>query len=111
MVMISKGSRVLCCCSGGQVRSVAARKVLCDDFGLKAVLACGLEKNDPDTLRMLFNWADVVIVVGENHLFRLVPEEFLAKAVHLSIGGDRWGNCFDPNLNRLLKALLKSLVA
>lgn len=60
-------------------------------FGLRAVIAAGLDGNDPDTLEMLFAWADVILVVGEKYLADKVPSQWRMKMHHLDVGSDKWG--------------------
>lgn len=94
------------------VRSVHRRRsnILADRHGLKKVIACGLEKNDYETLNFLFGWAEVVLVVGSDTLWSMVPTDFRYKAVHLNIGPDRWGHYGNDELVRILTPLIDNLV-
>lgn len=102
--------KFLCCCSGGKVRSVAAKYILNDRHGLKGVLAVGLDKTDADTLAMLFDWADVILVVGEGGLVGKVPAGWQSKVRHLDVGEDTYHNYANGKLNEKLGCLLSPLV-
>lgn len=54
--------KILTCCFGGNVRSVGCKFVLHMKYG-HDVLACGVDHNTPETIEMLCNWADYVIVM------------------------------------------------
>lgn len=85
-----KQLRILCCCAGGKVRSVAVKYLLEDSYGYEDVIATGLERNTDETRRMLFNWSQKIIVVGERDLFLKLPIKHLPKAVHFDVGPDVW---------------------
>ena len=107
-MILSKEMKVVCICRGGQVRSVAARNVLADQHHFKKVLACGWEKNDRSTVKMLCDWSDVVLVVGSASLWNLdVPSE---KTVKIDIGPDRWGDYRHPELQNILTTIIKGLL-
>ncbi len=99
--------KVLCCCAGGKVRSVGTRYILEDTYYMRNVLAAGLEKHSPETLDMLFNWADIIIVSGEKDLTKHVTHK--DKLIHLDIGLDVWGHYGHPKLNEKLKPLVAKL--
>ena len=109
--MIHKGQKILCCCRGGQVRSVAARKLLSEDWGFRKVLTCGLEKNDYETIRFLVDWADAVLVVASQEVFKLFPESLRSDKVQfLEVGPDVWGWHKHPELTRKIGDLLERIV-
>lgn len=106
--MLEHGMKVVCVCRCGQVRSVAARYVLSDKFGFRKALACGWEKNDAETLDMLYSWADAVLVVGRGSEWGLpTPPD---KTVLLEVGEDVWGHYQHPDLVSRLEELLAPLV-
>jgi predicted protein tyrosine phosphatase len=107
--VLRRDSKVLCCCAGGKVRSVAAKYVLEDEHQLPNVLVAGLEKNGPETLDMLFRWADHILVVGDTDLLERVPELFRSKRVFLGVGKDRWGHYDHADLLRVLRRLIAEL--
>lgn len=100
--------RVLCICRGGQVRSVAARNILCKVFGFMKVIAAGWEMNDADTIKSLCEWADAVIVVGRPGDWNInTPPQ---KTLHVEVGEDVWGRYNHPELLELLKPKLEALL-
>ena len=99
-------------CQGGHVRSVGLKYLLryggynCD------VLACGWEGNTEATRRMLYGWADTIIVMQKQFADH-VPAEFHTNAdgsrklFCYDVGEDRFGNPFHPELQATLKALVE----
>lgn len=103
-------TKIVTCCSWGQVRSVAARKVLIENYDCKNVLACGLDKNSLETLKMLFEWADKIFVVGEQRLKDKIPSAYANKIIHVNIGQDHWGSHRHPQLAAILKPHIKRIM-
>lgn len=83
-------------CRGGNVRSVAAKMILRRYFDHET-LACGVDRNSPKTLAMLFDWADRIVLLHEEFQGH-VPEEFAAKMIVLHVGTDIWGDPFANDL-------------
>lgn len=106
--MIHKDQRVLCVCRNGQVRSVAARRILATRFGFAKVIACGWELNDEATLKDMCDWANVVIVVGRATEWNLPTPP--GKTVLIDIGPDIWNDCLDEDLFALLLPRLERIV-
>ena len=97
---------VLVLCQGGNCRSVAV------GYLLKYVskkkydpIAASLEKNSKETLQMLSEWADRIIIV-QKEFVRHIPVEFRKKLVIIDIGPDRWFNSLHPELLKLAGDLL-----
>lgn len=88
--------KILTCCAGGNVRSVTMAYCLKSGYG-HDVLACGLEYNSESTLRMLFAWADLIIVMHDV-LVPLIPVKYEVKAVLFDVGPDKWGIALHPEL-------------
>lgn len=92
-------------CQGGNSRSVALGFLMKYRYGEDA-LACSWEKNSPETLKMLFKWADRIIVMQE--IFRkYVPEEYHEKLFTVDVGEDVWCNGLHPELLNLLIGMLE----
>ena len=108
---LDRNQKVVCICRGGQVRSVSARFVLADKFGFRKVLACGWEKNDVDTVTMLCNWADVILVVGRPSEWVILDNQFVDKTIALEVGPDRFGHYGHPELVDMLTHMIKSHIA
>lgn len=90
---MGKRQRILCVCQGGNCRSVHLAYLLKYRYGADA-LACGYEGNANDTLEMLSNWADIIIVVQA-----FMKEKILVAQQHkvrvFDVGVDRF---FKPNV-------------
>lgn len=106
---MTKVDKILCCCSWGCNRSVHAKYIL-NLKGFDHVLACGLEHTDLNTLMMLGEWADVILVIGEPALMEQVPIPYRYKAKLVEVGPDRWGGWHRPELLSMVSSLLEPMV-
>src|SRR6266849_2021611 len=100
--------KVVCMCQGGNSRSVACGYLLKYEYGIDT-LACSWERNSPATLKMLFEWADAVIVM-ETYFKQYVPEEYHHKLVVIDVGPDVWANGLHPDLLDKIRTVLQKLV-
>lgn len=87
--------KILTLCSQGNNRSVALRMHL--NSRKHDTLSCGIDNNSPETLEILYKWADKIITADEKMLLR-IPEPYIAKAVNGEIGDDIWGRSFHQGL-------------
>lgn len=99
--------KVLVVCEGALVRSVIIAALLKFEHGHDA-LAASLRYNTPDTLRMLRNWADRVIVVEpwmRDVLYPPTEEDntFREACWVWDLGPDRWGTPIHPELQALVR--------
>lgn len=101
--------RILTVCQGGNVRSVTLRFLLNYKYGFDA-LACGWEPNTDDTRRMLYEWADVIIVC-EASFAELLPLDVRGKVNVFEIGPDVWGMSLHPELVEICDNLIQQWVA
>jgi hypothetical protein len=97
--------KVVCMCQGGNSRSAGCGYLLKYFYGQDA-LACGWEKNSPDTLKMLFAWAEVIVVMQEEFK-KYVPSEYWAKLCIVDIGPDVWFNSLHPEMLQKIDGILK----
>lgn len=88
--------KILIMCAGGNVRSVGLKYLLKYQYGHEA-LACGQDANSAETIDMLCQWADYIIVVAEEYL-KFIPEQHSNKLFCYNIGEDRFGYAFHPEL-------------
>jgi galactitol-specific phosphotransferase system IIB component len=88
--------KVLTVCHGGNVRSVALAYVLKTLAGADA-LAASVKHNSPQTLNMLCDWADRIIVV-QAHYADKIPQSHRNKVRVYDVGRDRWFNSLHPQL-------------
>lgn len=94
--------KILCCCYGGNCRSVALARILKGYHGQRDVIAMGLGHTSDATKKVLFDWSEVVVVVGEQELLKLLPPDRLRHAIWINVGQDRWYNPFHPELETLI---------
>ena len=96
---------ILCVCAHGNNRSVTMAHILkyVTDF---ETLTAGLEYHTPETLEVLFNWADI-IVVPEDKLLQHIPEQYKQKIKFYNIGEDRYPRPFNKDLYRKAKKIME----
>lgn len=90
--------RLLVLCQRGNVRSVTVATVLKDYCMQDDVVVAGTETVHKDTLQLLVNWAEYVLLAGV-----ALPEEIAAnkdQVVALAIGADVWGVAMHPEIVR-----------
>ena len=80
--------KVLAVCRGGNSRSVAMAYVLKQEYKLDA-LSCGWRENTAETLKMLYQWADVIVTMT-TYIETKIPEEFKSKVIIADVGSDVW---------------------
>lgn len=88
--------RFLCVCEGGTVRSGSAAHALKYYFGQEAIAASHAKLSD-DTMEMLFEWADRIILM-QPHFADRVPEVYVPKVKVCDVGKDVWMNPLHPLL-------------
>jgi predicted protein tyrosine phosphatase len=92
--------RILTICEQGLNRSVTCKYLLQDSH---EVIAAGLNLT-PDTLAMLVDWADRVILLDARFSTGWPPE----KLVICNVGPDHFEHHYNPELVQLLRNLLKT---
>jgi hypothetical protein len=108
--------RVLCVCTGGNVRSVTLARLL-RRRKVGEVLVCGVEKRlyADDTILMLFAWADVIHLQADS--LRVLTERFARNPDLLApyeykfdtsydVGPDDWQHPDHPDLIRIYRQML-----
>lgn len=80
--------KILCLCEGGSCRSVALAFLLKNKYGQDA-LAAGWRLNTPETLIMLYDWADMIICL-ETYMKEKIPQQYHNKTSVFDIGPDRF---------------------
>ncbi len=86
--------KILTVCSQGLCRSVGLADVLKLHFEPVDVLPAGYRGNTPETLTMLGNWADWIIVMQEKYI-KKIPIDIKNRGDKLlvcDVGPDRYGN-------------------
>lgn len=97
---------ILCVCEHGNNRSVTMAWLLkyVENF---ETLTAGLEYHTPETLKMLYEWADV-ITVPEEKLLALIPEEYKQKVKFYNIGEDIYPRPFNKELLARARELMEA---
>jgi predicted protein tyrosine phosphatase len=93
--------RILTVCEQGLNRSVTAKYLLQDNH---EVLAAGLNLS-PDTLRLLYDWADQIVLLDARFLNRIPTQ---TKVLVCNVGPDHYEHHYNPELVHLLRGLLKT---
>lgn len=88
--------RFLCVCEAGTVRSGAAAHALKYYFGQEAIAASHSKLLD-DTMEMLFEWADRIVLM-QPHFVDRIPEVYRHKVKVCDVGKDVWMNPLAPLL-------------
>lgn len=107
--MPNKNIKILCVCQKGCSRSVGTVYRL-NRRHFNNVLAVGHQTTSAETLRMLCEWADIILL-AEPHMLEHLPLEGLwPKVEHrFTIGPDVWGKAFHPELQEIIKGQLNAL--
>lgn len=77
--------KILTVCHGGNSRSVAMAYML--KVQGHDALACGVGPNSEETKRVLYNWADLIVLMSAEFL-PWIPKEFMKKTVVVEVGPD-----------------------
>ena len=88
--------KILCLCHRGNSRSVALAWILKDHMGQEAI-ATGMEIMSEETKKMLFDWAERIILVDKNFLPE-IPEKYRDKLKIWDVGPDRFFRGFEQSL-------------
>ena len=100
--------KILCVCNQGNCRSVGTRYLL-NKHGYKNVIAIGGANTSAETLKMLSDWADIILLAKPVHN-RFIPEENRIKInEQFTIGEDLWNNPMNKELHKTAGKALKSI--
>ena len=96
--------KILCICQNGNCRSVATRYCL-KQRGYRNVIAIGWHNTTDATLKMLGDWADIILVAKPYHA------EYLASGRNkvnkqFTIGDDKWNNPMNKELHEIINKQL-----
>lgn len=88
--------KYLCVCDGGNVRSAALAFWL-KHFAKQEAIAVGRLQVSKDTMNMLTEWADRIIIM-QPHMIESISENHHDKVTVCDVGPDRWGVSIHPEL-------------
>jgi hypothetical protein len=97
--------KILAACHAGICRSAAMSREL-KRHG-HDVLVVGLEGNSPETVKMLGDWAQKIVVM-QKELLPMVPSEFSDKIVLADVGPDVWGDPSSEDLRNRVKVMVEA---
>jgi hypothetical protein len=97
--------KVLCLCQKGNSRSVALAFLLKKEYHLDT-LSAGLVTSSSETLDMLFQWCDVMILTSRRYL-HLIPDKYRDKLKVWHVGTDRFFRGFEPELLDMFHTFLR----
>jgi hypothetical protein len=107
--------KILCVCEGGNTRSVTLATLLKYNYGNHDAIAMSQGKNKGDTLRMLANWANLILA-ADSEIYTKLLQDLLAqkdgneRKVELAdLGTDKWGMSMHPDLIPLATRVLENL--
>ena len=92
-------------CRRGNSRSVALAYLFKHKLKYEAI-AVGLHQHSAETYKMLYDWADWIIVVDKKLAYR-VPAEYSDKLKVWDVGSDRWFKGFDESLTNQFTAYIR----
>lgn len=90
--------RIVTACSQGLCRSVGLADVLKLHFEPVDVIPIGVRGNSKETLSMLGNWCDYLIVMESRYADRIPQDVPRAKIIVCEVGRDTYGNSHNPQL-------------
>jgi predicted protein tyrosine phosphatase len=95
---------ILCICAHGNNRSVTMAHALKYVKNFETLTA-GVEYHTPETLKMLYEWADV-ITVPEDILLKYIPEEYKHKIKFYNVGPDIYPRPFNKVLDEKVRKMM-----
>ena len=99
---------ILIMCIRGDHRSVCMASILRNEMKQRDVITCGAYTFSQETLVMLYEWADRIIVVDPKVQDAIHPE-YRDKMVLLDMGDDPWGPQFNPTFMTRATLLIEQL--
>lgn len=96
--------RILTICDQGNNRSVMFAHLL--KYWWNECIAAGLKTNSPETLAMLYNWADLIILT-EKEQYKEIHPDLNWKVLLLDVWPDNYPRPFNKELHEKVKILLE----
>ncbi len=94
--------KILTLCDQGNNRSVQFAHLL--KYWNNDTLSAGLKTTSVETLTMLYEWADIIILTED---VQVIPDKYSEKALLLNVGPDTYPRPFNPMLHKKAKELLE----
>ena len=101
--------KIVCLCQRGNSRSVALAWILKDKMRemKHEVIATGMLVTSRQTRRMLYDWADLIILVVGRYK-HWIPEEYHHKLRVWDVGSDIYFRGFDDGLIKMFEEYIKN---
>lgn len=96
--------KILTVCDQGINRSVQFAHLL--KYLKHDTLPVGLKTTSAETLQMLYQWADVIILTEEKQLME-IPGDYHKKVKVWDVGPDNYPRPFNPELNAIARRFIK----
>lgn len=96
--------RILCLCRSGRVRSHAMKVAV--EFRGHEALNAGVLKATPETLKLLCDWANLVLVAEEWMIDKL---DTTKPIINLDLGPDIWRTRVNDDLLKTVQKALKKV--
>lgn len=100
--------KILTLCERGNNRSVIMASTLREDGGYRDVISQGVYTASQETLVMLYDWADKIILTTKKIEGAIHPE-YQDKVVLCDMGDDPYGPSFHPPFKQIALEFLKQL--
>jgi len=98
--------KILCTCEHGNNRSVTMAHILKYVPGFET-MTIGLSYHSEETKKMMFEWADKILV-PERKLLALIPKEYESKVKFYDIGEDIYPRPFNKILYDKAKKIMEA---
>ena len=100
--------KIVTVCEQGLNRSLHAAFIMrwkrkIDGGGFNDVVPLGIKVSSPELQKMLFDWADWIILT-DAQFKDLIPAEYATKLKLWDVGADKWHRPFNKELLDLLRA-------
>ncbi len=102
--------KILTVCERNNNRSVVLASILREERGERDVISCGTQTFSPETLNMLCQWADKIVLVDEILKYQFPFDPYINKVVIIPIGQDRWGYSHNSDLQDLIREMLDKTI-
>lgn len=96
--------KILCVCGKGINRSVHIASLL--KWHKHDTIAIGLENTTQDTLKMLFDWADAIILTDAMQVYQM-PNGYKEKVKLWNVGPDNYPRPYNKHLMAIIGKMIE----
>lgn len=109
MIQVNHDTPILLICERGIDRSGCLKIELVENRDYTNVVNAGVKSVSSDTLKMLADWAQLIIVIADVGVWEKVPWDIKGKAIFENIGKDIWLSPMNPLLQKICKQIADNL--